>query len=392
MTDFSTSAELSLTVPQRELRSVRDEIESGIGDVAVSVEGQQARSGGQARTDGGGLTANTLAGGATVEELGDQTEILEDILDELEQGGLGGGGGGGVGGSLLQTVGLSSLVGGGGIGAGSLIGGTISASALVSGSIVATSLVAGTIGARELIEIGSGGEGIEVVRERGEEFADENPDIANIIRDGFRNNPIFDFGQEVGKLTNDTEDTQDPRNGQFNLEMRAETSGGTLANQLLPLVTGKTTETTHTLNVDVETPTDVSQMDMRMPDQTSFDRGPAQLAGMDLPGLATAALGGRSGVQRLQDPVSRARAAKQRQDQLRALSSRGVPDRAQTESKSGSRTNKAAENRQSQGVEATVQNDIQATIDVSTLRELQELSRNPERYLKRKLGIDKGAR
>jgi len=117
MTDFETGAELSITIPERELRQARRDIQDGIGSVNVSIENGRA-----ARPDGGVSSAG-LAGGAAVDELGDQTQLLEDILDELD-GGVGGGGGGGGGGGLLgggsgilAGLGLKSAlgsVGGGG--------------------------------------------------------------------------------------------------------------------------------------------------------------------------------------------------------------------------------------------------------------------------------------
>jgi len=114
MTDFGTEAELSIHIPQRELRQARSEIESELGSVGVTVENGRA-----ARPDGG--VATSLAGGAAVDELSDQTDLLEDILDELGAGaggagGVGGGGAAGGGGSLLSdgllaALGLSSVSG-----------------------------------------------------------------------------------------------------------------------------------------------------------------------------------------------------------------------------------------------------------------------------------------
>lgn len=129
MSDFETSAELSITVPQRELRQARQEIEDGIGSVSVSVEN------GRAMRPDGGISGASLAGASAIDELGDQTQLLEGILDELEDGsggggsGLGGGGGGGGGGSgLLSGLGLGAGIraGGslGGLGLGALASGT----------------------------------------------------------------------------------------------------------------------------------------------------------------------------------------------------------------------------------------------------------------------------
>ena len=87
MTEFETSAALSIEISSRELRDARKEIEDGLGDVQVGV----STSGGS----GGG------AGAAMLDDISDHTDelvtladerndILEDILDELEQQGGGG--------------------------------------------------------------------------------------------------------------------------------------------------------------------------------------------------------------------------------------------------------------------------------------------------------------
>ena len=55
--DMGTEVELSLTVPERELRSARKQIQDGIGDVQVGV---QTGTGAASRATGGGG-----AGGAT---------------------------------------------------------------------------------------------------------------------------------------------------------------------------------------------------------------------------------------------------------------------------------------------------------------------------------------
>lgn len=157
---FETEAEVGITIPQRQLRDARSDIEESLGSVEVSVDADGARGGGgggggsggkvstgtmveiQRRTlvaqrdsadfdeernkilenmargldDGGGRGLAGLAGGAKViDELGDQTDYLEDILEELEKIGASGGGGGGGGlGSTGLGFGIGSMVGGGG--------------------------------------------------------------------------------------------------------------------------------------------------------------------------------------------------------------------------------------------------------------------------------------
>lgn len=106
MSQFESEAILNVTVSEQSLREAEDTVSSRIGSVPVTVEDGRAR----ARADGG----TGLAGASVAEELSDQTEILEDMLDELEMGnsGLLGGGGGGGG---LPTI-LPPGLGGGGAG------------------------------------------------------------------------------------------------------------------------------------------------------------------------------------------------------------------------------------------------------------------------------------
>ena len=133
--DMGTEVELSLTVPERELRTARKTIQDGIGDVQVGV---QTGTGAASRATGGGGAGG--AGGRmqrrTFRWARQRTEHLQDtvmLLDEIAQsvtsgGGLGGGGGGG--GGLLG--GAAARMGGGALGGGvsSLIGG-VSASAVI---------------------------------------------------------------------------------------------------------------------------------------------------------------------------------------------------------------------------------------------------------------------
>lgn len=116
MTDFETSAALSIELDQRSLREVRSELESELGDVSVGVSGGGAAA---TMTDGGrsGNLADRLDTQSDL--LSDQLDVLEDIESELGTGGLlgSGGSGGGGGTGLLPTGG-----GGGGGGAGGFLG------------------------------------------------------------------------------------------------------------------------------------------------------------------------------------------------------------------------------------------------------------------------------
>jgi hypothetical protein len=80
------------------VNTVREETESGLSDIGSGVG---ADRGGVADTLAGGGDAMGLTDSgidSVAAELADQTDILAEILDELETGGLGGGGDGGGGG------------------------------------------------------------------------------------------------------------------------------------------------------------------------------------------------------------------------------------------------------------------------------------------------------
>jgi len=109
MTEFETTARVALEVPNDQLQSVRDDVES-IGPVPVEIEDGRATSGGGASVADGG--SDVLL---SVQE--EQVDILDDIRDAVEAGGGGGGGGvlavtGGDGGDdgLLQTAGGAALL------------------------------------------------------------------------------------------------------------------------------------------------------------------------------------------------------------------------------------------------------------------------------------------
>ena len=107
MTDFETTAELSLVVPDSELRSARSEIES-IGSVPVSVEGGRATTGSSAMTDGGI--------GAVESQLDEANDYLEEIADGLGGSGAFGGGGGGGGPTIIPAGGRGLVKGAGKLG------------------------------------------------------------------------------------------------------------------------------------------------------------------------------------------------------------------------------------------------------------------------------------
>lgn len=124
MADFSTEAELTLTIPTRELRSAKNTIEEEIGDVQLSMSG----GGGAASRATGGQDQRRMKRWARkrTENIDNILAVLQDIEDEI-QGGIGGGGGGGGG---LLPFGAGTLVGGGGGGAGAGILSSLGAGAL----------------------------------------------------------------------------------------------------------------------------------------------------------------------------------------------------------------------------------------------------------------------
>jgi hypothetical protein len=109
MADFNTEAELSITVPDRELRQARQQVEESLGTVEIG-------AGGGARADGGGRQARQQMRLADerngyLERIDDRLEDIEDLLGNLDGGG--------------QTGVVSQVVGVGGETAGGLLSTTI---------------------------------------------------------------------------------------------------------------------------------------------------------------------------------------------------------------------------------------------------------------------------
>lgn len=140
MSDFESAAELSLSVPQRELRSVRGEIESALSDIQVGVDADVNRPNDRAVADGGGGRGERRdrqqfqwdrQRTEHVEDIRDAVIAIEDGLDDIEGGGgLGGVAGGGAAGGLLAKAGLGGvglLAGkaGAAVGGGALAGGAV---------------------------------------------------------------------------------------------------------------------------------------------------------------------------------------------------------------------------------------------------------------------------
>lgn len=104
---FETEAELSLTVDEGDLRSVRQQIEDGIGTTAVGVTDGGSMSAQSTGSSGGG--GRRARRGMRLAEV--RTEYLEDIAlylesidDAVSEGGLLGGGGGLPGSGIFAEV------------------------------------------------------------------------------------------------------------------------------------------------------------------------------------------------------------------------------------------------------------------------------------------------
>lgn len=135
MAEFETEGVLSVVVDQSSLDDARDEVEQSIGSVSVDAEAS-------ARTDGGAMGG--VDTGSLVSLSEDRNDILEDILDELEDG-AGGGGRGGLGGAGQLLEGAGGRGGGGGAGGGlSSLGRT--GGGLISGALTAQILGVGNAG------------------------------------------------------------------------------------------------------------------------------------------------------------------------------------------------------------------------------------------------------
>lgn len=160
MAEFGASATLSVSVPDSEVRSVRQQIEDGIGDVevGVSASGRSPSAQAQPRDPRTGQFVSSLGPEQFEREnlatLDDQVDILEDIRDELEAG-AGAGGGGGAAGGILQGLGLSRLLGGGAVAGGAA---TTAGSGILAGG---ASIFAGQEAVRKFVPGGK-----ETIKER----------------------------------------------------------------------------------------------------------------------------------------------------------------------------------------------------------------------------------
>jgi len=183
MSDFETEVGLDIHVRDRALSNARSEIEEELDSFPVDIEPQTssemlAPDGGSSGGLASGSSDPIELGGDIGDELQVQTEILDDIEDAVSAGG-----------------GLDGVVSGGG---GPLsLSSRIPAGALVRGAVPAGALITGTVAVNELVDISEGGDGIEFIKDEGEDFADNNPEAAGFVEDFFTENPVFDFGVEI---------------------------------------------------------------------------------------------------------------------------------------------------------------------------------------------------
>lgn len=103
MSDFQTEAELSIVIPDGELRQARQKVESSMGSVPVATDGGRATGGGGGRALRPRFVRQELSGQTDhLGELVSQSErgnmLAEELLEAIDGGGLKGGGGGDGGG------------------------------------------------------------------------------------------------------------------------------------------------------------------------------------------------------------------------------------------------------------------------------------------------------
>lgn len=122
--DFSTAAELSLSVNDRQLSSIRSQIENELADIPVGVDAAGVGGGGRMQPrdpSTGRFMSIEGVEQRVIEQTELQVELLDDIKDALEgRSGIGQGAGGGAGAAGAGGVGLIARLGiaGGGAAAG----------------------------------------------------------------------------------------------------------------------------------------------------------------------------------------------------------------------------------------------------------------------------------
>jgi hypothetical protein len=364
MTEFETEGVLSVVLDQSSLQSARDEVEQTIGSVAVDVQASPARA------DGG------VMGGANVDAMlsldEDRNDILEDILDELEQGGVGGGGGGGGVTSLIP--GLGGEGDGGGL-LGGLLGGSAGAAggagllgALATGGLVAGGIAGATAGAgtlpgllRDDIDVGaesllfSGLTGASALGGGG---------LATLLADDIAT------GEGIPGLSGDDASTGATFDTGFESVVSQFESAGQDVAGLLEGALGTLQETPDWV-------TRLAQQDFQPGDTVTGPGGATLRTTPD--GQVVPSRGGE-----IPNAVTTDRGVTRRVDTRGQI----IPDRGTGQRQPGSLSTGPDQPRQQ--VDVTVQNDIQSEVALDSVRDLQEFLRSPERFIENALNIGRG--
>lgn len=369
------------------------------------------------RSSGGG--GGSVAGAADESILAAQLEKLDDIHEELEKmgvsGGVGGGGkaGGGGGGGLLSSLGLlglgSKLGGGGGIL--STIGGMLGGRGAM--------MTAGRLGGRFLGPIGMmlgtrqlgkhlGGDVPSVSSAfEGDNLLERAGSLGNFITRGSGVPAIFERGHEMLGESLGNFGIEQPE-WMSNIGQQFDAFGDIASPDWLsnldlsiPEAPGWLSD----LNLDIpEAPGWLPDMDLSLPDAPNW-LPDLDISAPDTPEWLTNIDQTFSNIQapgwvtRLFNISPNLNPLNQGQDQ----GSNGQVSGGGNPSIGGdhpddigggdaTKTNKAAEGKGDTNVEARVQNSVEATVDMSNMRDLQEFLRDPERYIQNALNFPTDSR
>jgi hypothetical protein len=360
--DFSTAASIALTVPDRELRSVRDQV-SDIGPVPVSVEGGRATAGSSAFADGGAV--------AVADELSTQTDLLDDILEELERGGLGGGDDGGL--DPLSFIAGSSAAGAtsGGAGLFSRLSSRLGSSNIIRAIATGGASITGGVGAPVLTS-GAFQSSLDFVSDftgtdasRPESIENTDPLVSLAPQDIFGGLGLMstDAPTDEELPGNITRETIRANNGMLEEPSWLDTLFSA-EDLTLPEPDWLSTA------IDIFAP------------ETSGENNPGTGDGTvggvtDIPGTSSqtglVGVGGQSGAGgSSEDPLP---------DYFTEANKEAIREQRQ-------RRNRAKENRQTKPtVNNTNDVTVDATLDIRNVRELQNLLKNPERWVRNNLNI-----
>lgn len=177
MSEFDSEANLSITVANSELRSVREQIESELQDIELGVTASVSGGGQMQRQPRDPTTGQFMAiegvEQRVIEQTEQQVELLDDIKDALEGGNImapaAAGDGGGRGG-ILSAIGLGRVAGFGAGAAG--LGGTAGTIGAAVGIPAAASLGTGAL-FQELF-------GAEVTEDSGPTAATRDVELTNL--------------------------------------------------------------------------------------------------------------------------------------------------------------------------------------------------------------------